>query len=33
MYAWLIFDKDAVPQHEVIVDGLRTLLSRWRMSS
>lgn len=33
MYAWLIFDKDAVPQHRIMVDGLRTLLSRWRSSS
>lgn len=33
MYARLSFDKDAIPQHQVIVDGLRTLLSRWRTSS
>ncbi|MGR9399884.1 hypothetical protein ACU8M5_09050 [Rhizobium leguminosarum] len=33
MYAQLSFDKDAIPQHQVIVDGLRTLLSRWRSSS
>ncbi|ANM04972.1 hypothetical protein AMC78_CH02895 [Rhizobium phaseoli] len=33
MYARLSFDKDAIPQHQVIVDGLRTLLSRWRSSS
>jgi len=32
MYARLSFDKDAIPQHEVIVNGLRTLLSRWRSS-
>lgn len=33
MFARLSFDKDAIPQHQVIVDGLRTLLSRWRSSS
>ncbi|WP_245496251.1 hypothetical protein [Rhizobium ruizarguesonis] len=33
MYARLSFDKDAIPQHQVIVDGLRTLLSRWRTSN
>jgi hypothetical protein len=33
IYARLIFDKDAVPQHEVIVEGLRTLLSRWRVQT
>lgn len=33
MYARLSFDKNAIRQHQVIVDGLRTLLSRWRTSS
>lgn len=33
MYARLSFDKDAIPQHQVIVEGLRTLLSRRRTSS
>ncbi len=33
MYARLSFDKAAIPQHQVIVEGLRTLLSRWRTSS
>ncbi|NTF46140.1 hypothetical protein [Rhizobium rhizogenes] len=28
--AKLIFNKDAVYQHAVIVDGLRTLLKRWQ---
>ncbi len=33
IYANLSFDQDAVQQHEVIVNGFRTLLARWRVEN
>jgi hypothetical protein len=33
LYARLRFDKDAIHQHETIIRGIRTLLSRWQVKA